>query len=83
MLLSDKISHITKSKNSREELKDSLSDNSKISINDILTIESKKKWTLTKKGLVKKKKRLYSDKNISKDSSQLITSSSQKASLSK
>jgi len=43
MLLSDKISHITKSKNTREELKDSLSDNSKISINDILTIESKKK----------------------------------------
>jgi hypothetical protein len=37
------MSHITKSKNSLEELKESLSDNNKISIKDILTTESKKK----------------------------------------
>jgi len=79
----DKISHITKSNNSLEELKESLSEKSIASKKDILTRESKKKWAFTKKGLVSKKNKLYSDKKSSKDSSQLMTSSSQKESFSK
>jgi hypothetical protein len=79
----DNISHIRKSNNSLEELKESLSEKRTTSKNDILTRESKKKWAFTKNGLVSKKNRLYSDKKSSKDSSQLITSSSQKESFSK
>jgi hypothetical protein len=76
-------SQIKKSKSSLDELKLSLSVKSITSIKDIFTKESRKKWTLTKKGLVSKKNILYSDRNSSKDSSQLITSSSQKESFSK
>jgi hypothetical protein len=79
----DSISHTTKSNSSLEELKESLSEKSMTSKNDILTRESKKKCAFTKNGLVSRKNKLYSDKNSSKDSSQLITSSSQKESFSK
>ena len=64
-------------------MKVSLSEKSITSKKDILTKESKKKWAFTKKGLVSRKNKLYSDRKSSKDSSQLITSSSQKESFSK
>jgi hypothetical protein len=52
----ERLSYIKKSKSSREELKESASVRRRTSRNDILTQESRKKWTLTKKALVKKKK---------------------------
>jgi hypothetical protein len=56
VLINDNKSHIIKSNNSLEELVESVSEKNKISKNDILVKESKKKCVLTKKALVKKEK---------------------------
>jgi hypothetical protein len=54
--MNDIVSHIIKSNNSRELLLISVSEKNKTSKNESLVKESKKKWLLTKKALVKKEK---------------------------